>query len=442
MANKKGRSEKKTTFFGREYIQHYDSKGNKSGRSEKKTGFFGNKYTQHYNSGGEKTGRSEKKQTWLGKTYTQKYDARGEKSGRSEKKETWYGKKYTQHYDSDGKKTDWTERKETWYGKPYVQRYGEDTSRTSSSSSGYTASSSSHRATGSSYSSNGSAGYASRGSSSASSSSASSPTRVAALLFGVFLLVGFAVLIGNRNSPTFVRPTPTQPLGNAYINTTKLNVRRGPGVEYPVLARFSKGDFVECIERSQNQKGDFWMHIRNGSRDGWVNEKYLSNSPPEMPTPEPVASATVDSKSEVAAANDVASNEVATNEAETATARPFAVSAVRFFESSENPVPVGERFYSTRFSAAQARYIFWELNLVHANPHDRYDFKIQAVWKRADGTVLGRQDGDTYFESNWTSSYRSLGWGRETPGSWTPGSYTVELYFHNINLATRSFEVY
>jgi len=33
MAKKKGRSEKKTGFFGGSYIQHYDSSGKKSGRS-------------------------------------------------------------------------------------------------------------------------------------------------------------------------------------------------------------------------------------------------------------------------------------------------------------------------------------------------------------------------------------------------------------------------
>ena len=129
MAKKKGRSEKKTDWLGRSYIQHYDSSGKKSGRSERKETIFGTKYTQHYDSGGNRTGRSERKETWLGREYTQKYDRDGNKRGTSEKKSTWLGGKYTQHYDSDGRKTDWSEKKETWLGGQYVQRYGDDTTR-------------------------------------------------------------------------------------------------------------------------------------------------------------------------------------------------------------------------------------------------------------------------------------------------------------------------
>jgi hypothetical protein len=134
MANKKGRSEKKKDWLGRDYVQHYDSKGSKSGRSERKETWLGKKYTQHYDAKGEKRGQSEKKETWLGKKYTQKYDAKGEKSGRSENKETWLGKKYTQHYDSKGNKTDWSENKETWLGGRYRQRYSNDTDSAYSSS--------------------------------------------------------------------------------------------------------------------------------------------------------------------------------------------------------------------------------------------------------------------------------------------------------------------
>jgi len=123
MGKKRGRSEKKTDWFGNTHIQHYDSKGNKTGRSERKTDWLGRKYTQHYDSKGDKTGRSEKKEDWLGNKYTQKYNAKGEKSGRSEKKEGWVGNKYVQHYDASGNKTDRSEKKEDWLGNSYVERY-------------------------------------------------------------------------------------------------------------------------------------------------------------------------------------------------------------------------------------------------------------------------------------------------------------------------------
>ena len=115
---------------------------------------------------------------------------------------------------------------------------------------------------------------------------------------------------------------------------------------------------------------------------------------------------------------------------------------MRFFEGGMDGVPAGQTFYSTKFAAAQSRYIFWELNLVHANPHERYDFTIHAVGRIPMAAFGGEQDINTFFESGWTSSERTLGWGDQTAGSWRPGTYTVELYIRNSLLATRSFEIY
>jgi hypothetical protein len=123
---KKGRSEKKKDWLGREYIQHYDAQDNKSGRSERKETFFGEKYTQHYDAADNKRGKSESNETWLGRQYTQKYDSKGEKSGTRQKKTTWLGQTYMQHYDSSGNETDRSEYKQTLFGKKYVERYGNE----------------------------------------------------------------------------------------------------------------------------------------------------------------------------------------------------------------------------------------------------------------------------------------------------------------------------
>lgn len=136
MLKKRGKSEKKTDWLGREYLQHYNSDGKKSGRSERKETFFGKKYTQHYDEKGESRWKSEQKETWLGNKYTQKYNTKGEKNGRSEKKEGWIGNKYTQHYDPQGNKTDRTEKKEGWFGNKYYQRYGDDTFKTRTGDNG------------------------------------------------------------------------------------------------------------------------------------------------------------------------------------------------------------------------------------------------------------------------------------------------------------------
>ena len=426
MANKKGKSEKKTTFFGREYVQHYDSKGNKSGRSEKKTGFFGNTYSQHYNAGGEKRGHSEKKQTWLGRDYTQKYNSKGEKSGKSEKKETWYGKKYTQHYDSQGKKTDWTERKETWYGKPYVQRYGETSQTSSTTYNSPRPGSSSGSGGGSSTS------YRSQGSASSNSSSSSLATGCGVVL-GLLLLVGVAILIaGVKHNSTPSTPR-NELIANAYVSARQLNLRSGPGSKYSVVTKLSRGDSVACLERSAGSNGQVWVRVSNGSYDGWVNEKFLSQNAPQVEAPTPEQSLPVPEQSQ---------GELPVEETPPQITVPFIVNVIRFYEGGAEGVPLGQRFYSTQFAAAQSRFIVWELNLIHTKPHERYDFTIHAIWKNSDGSVLGEQDLPAYFESNWTSSEHSLGWGSQTAGSWRPGTYTVELYFEKSLLTTRSFEVY
>lgn len=124
MAKKRGRSEKKTDWFGSSYIQHYDADGSKSGRSERKETLFGTKYVQHYDRNNKKTGRGEKKETIFGDQYTQKYDKRGQKNGTSERKRGLSGN-YTQHKDRKGKKSDWSEERKDLFGNTYVQRYGE-----------------------------------------------------------------------------------------------------------------------------------------------------------------------------------------------------------------------------------------------------------------------------------------------------------------------------
>lgn len=262
MANKKGKSEKKTSFWGKEYVQHYDSKGNKSGRSERKETFWGKKYTQHYDSKGEKRGKSEKKETWTGKEYTQKYNTRGEKSGKSENKEGFFGNQYRQHFDQQGNKTDWSENKETFFGNKYRQRYGDEKPKAPRVTSSARA---------------GSGSYA------GGDSSSVRPTAVFGFVIGGVLLLGlFSLLVGliGSISTRKIDPPRAESLGNAYVNTLQLNVRRGPGTEYGVITRLARGTMVACLERSQNSHGQEWIKVRFASSEGWVNEEYLSQSSP------------------------------------------------------------------------------------------------------------------------------------------------------------------
>jgi hypothetical protein len=233
MSKKKGRSEKKTTLFGRTYIQHYDSDGNKRGTSERKKTWFGNSYTQHTDSQGNRTGRSEQKATFLGRQYTQKYDSEGNKSGTSEKKNTLLGNKYTQHYDAEGHKTDRSENKETLFGRKYVQRYGEDTR---SASPGSTQPYNSSAASSTSY-----------GTSTAAGSSTAASTPQSGQGVAIVVAVGVLAAILAYNSGVLTHPTPETSKTSARIMSIAGTRWRGKVGRAPA-----------SLEIFQQATGDSW----------------------------------------------------------------------------------------------------------------------------------------------------------------------------------------
>lgn len=63
---------------------------------------------------------------------------------------------------------------------------------------------------------------------------------------------------------------------------TKLNVRSGPGKQYPVQIQVDKGSIVDVLAES-----DGWYQIRTGGRIGWASADYLTVlEPEEEPLPD------------------------------------------------------------------------------------------------------------------------------------------------------------
>lgn len=62
---------------------------------------------------------------------------------------------------------------------------------------------------------------------------------------------------------------------NAYITNLSITVRRGPGIDYKIIAFLRPGQGVEALGR---QSG--WRQIRfDEDRTGWVLERYLTDTP-------------------------------------------------------------------------------------------------------------------------------------------------------------------
>jgi len=76
----------------------------------------------------------------------------------------------------------------------------------------------------------------------------------------------------SRSTPT---PTP-RPASDATVTSNTLNVRSGPGTNYPVVASLKKGDAVDIVGRSKDSQ---WARIAlPKAPEAWVSAQYLDIS--------------------------------------------------------------------------------------------------------------------------------------------------------------------
>jgi SH3-like domain-containing protein len=69
------------------------------------------------------------------------------------------------------------------------------------------------------------------------------------------------------------RPEQPMPQFDAMVNTSSLNVRSGPGVQFRAIAVVQGGTDVNVVSRDSNG----WVQIQiPGSVTGWVNGRYLT----------------------------------------------------------------------------------------------------------------------------------------------------------------------
>ena len=118
------------------------------------------------------------------------------------------------------------------------------------------------------------------------------------------------------------------------------------------------------------------------------------------------------------------------------------VTALRFFETPYNLLPLEQRGYTDRFAKSDTRFIGWELNLEFPSPGRRISFTVEQVWYHNFGRVLARQTLQTYLEPRWTSSYHNQSWGWQNPGNWGGGSHRLDLYVQGQKVASGWFKVY
>ena len=65
------------------------------------------------------------------------------------------------------------------------------------------------------------------------------------------------------------------------------------------------------------------------------------------------------------------------------------VTALRFYESGDDPIDSGNLDYRTRFAAKSARYIYWELVFEFPELAQKRSIDLSATYYWPDGTVMG-----------------------------------------------------
>jgi hypothetical protein len=117
------------------------------------------------------------------------------------------------------------------------------------------------------------------------------------------------------------------------------------------------------------------------------------------------------------------------------------VKSLRFFEGVTENLPVEQRKYQKRFSSSNARYIYWELYLTYEKQAQKKEFTIEGIWYRADGSEYARTPRNAVLPEGWDESLHQSGFGSNTPGTWPPGTYRVDLMIGGRKVASSAFEV-
>jgi uncharacterized protein YraI len=69
------------------------------------------------------------------------------------------------------------------------------------------------------------------------------------------------------------------------VTTERLRIRTQPGTNAEVLATLAQGDRVQIVDQAQVMvEGEAWVHVRAGSHEGWVSQRFLAPAPQETPT--------------------------------------------------------------------------------------------------------------------------------------------------------------
>ena len=86
--------------------------------------------------------------------------------------------------------------------------------------------------------------------------------------------------------PPAVRPEPPPQHPTYYVKVGRLNLRAGPGMDFPKLGLLERNEEVEKLGEAENW---YQVRVKRDSTLGWVSSEYLSSTPVTSPIETPVS---------------------------------------------------------------------------------------------------------------------------------------------------------
>ena len=118
------------------------------------------------------------------------------------------------------------------------------------------------------------------------------------------------------------------------------------------------------------------------------------------------------------------------------------VEELKFYEGGNNGAAYENRQYLRFIDGSNARFIFFEIELLYPYQYASVSFDIEWVYYRNGVRVGGAVSGFSTFQG-YTGSVNGDGWGTSIRGQFfDPGNYVAELYSDGVLVATGEFGIY
>jgi hypothetical protein len=119
------------------------------------------------------------------------------------------------------------------------------------------------------------------------------------------------------------------------------------------------------------------------------------------------------------------------------------VEGVKFYEGKDGHIPVDQRQYGESFPGASARFMYVDLLLEFGGTRtEEVNFAMEGLWYAPDGRLFATTKKTGRIAPDWEGSVHAMGYGRDNPGLWKPGTYRVVIKIDGQEVGSGTFQIY